>query len=180
MLLEGKSKTRESFEPIDDSLERSGKEGSDIEEKVVFINRCAKVVKGGRRFSFNAVVVVGNRNGMVGYGFGKANEVADAIRKAGEVARRSMRPVTMRGRTIPHEVMGNYDGSIVKLRPASEGTGVIAGGGMRPVLELAGVRDVLAKSLGSSNRLNNVKATLDALAKLRTIDEVRRIRKIAD
>jgi len=145
---------------------------SDIEERVVSINRCAKVVKGGRRFSFSAVVVVGNRKGMVGYGFGKANEVADAIRKGGEIARRSMFPVTLKDRTIPHEVTGRCDGGSVLLKPASEGTGVIAGGGMRAVLELSGVHDILAKSLGSSNKLNVVKATVDALQSLRSREEI--------
>ncbi|MGQ9660997.1 MAG: 30S ribosomal protein S5 [Kiritimatiellia bacterium] len=142
------------------------KSSEDLEERVVFVNRCAKVVKGGRRFSFSAVVVVGNRNGLVGCGFGKAREVADAIRKGTERARRAMIQVTLKGRTIPHKVMGHWDGSHVLLRPASPGTGVIAGGGMRPVLELSGVRDVLAKSLGSNNRLNVVKATLQALQQL--------------
>lgn len=142
------------------------KSSEDLEERVVFVNRCAKVVKGGRRFSFSAVVVVGNRNGLVGCGFGKAREVADAIRKGTERARRAMIQVALKGRTIPHKVMGHWDGSHVLLRPASPGTGVIAGGGMRPVLELSGVRDVLAKSLGSNNRLNVVKATLQALQQL--------------
>jgi small subunit ribosomal protein S5 len=151
---------------------------SELEERVVFVNRCAKVVKGGRRFSFSAVVVVGDRRGRVGYGFGKANEVADAIRKGGDMARRSMFAVLMKDRTIPHEVVGACDGGRVFLRPASPGTGVIAGGGMRPVLELAGVRDVLAKSLGSSNRLNVVKATFDALRNLRSKEEIAAVRQV--
>lgn len=148
----------------------------ELEERVVFVNRCAKVVKGGRRFSFSAVVVVGNRNGMVGYGFGKANEVADAIRKGGEMARKHMKHITMKGRTIPHDVVGVHDGCRVMLRPASEGTGVIAGGGVRATLELAGVRNVLAKSMGSSNKLNAVKATFAALEQLRSYEEIRAIR----
>ena len=152
---------------------------SDLEERVVFVNRCAKVVKGGRRFSFSAIVVVGNRNGLVGCGFGKANEVSDAIRKGGEVARKSMFPVKMKDRTIPHEVVGWHDGGHVMLKPASPGTGVIAGGGMRAVLEVSGVRDVLAKSLGSNNRLNVVKATFDALKQLRSGEEIRSLRGIS-
>ncbi len=149
---------------------------SELEERVVFINRCSKVVKGGRRFSFSAVVVVGNRSGLVGYGFGKANEVADAIRKGGDMAKKALRPVVMRGKTVPHTVTGTHDGSVVKLRPASPGTGVIAGGGVRAVLELAGIHDILAKSLGSNNKLNIVKATFSALDQLRSKDELMAMR----
>lgn len=145
---------------------------NEFDERVVFVNRCSKVVKGGRRFSFSAVVVVGDREGKVGFGFGKANEVADAIRKGGEAARKDMMTVTMRGRTIPHEVTGFADGGRVLLKPAPDGSGVICGGGMRPVLEAAGVRDVVGKSLGSKNRLNVVKATVEALKKLRSAEEL--------
>lgn len=150
----------------------------ELEERVVFVNRCAKVVKGGRRFSFSAVVVVGDQAGRIGYGFGKANEVPDAIRKGTDMAKKSMFHVTMRDRTIPHEVIGKHDGGVVMLRPAVPGTGMIAGGGMRAVLEMAGIRDVLAKSLGSKNRLNVVKATVDALQQLRSRDDVAATRKV--
>ena len=142
-----------------------------LDEHTVFINRCAKTVKGGRRMSFSAVIVVGDKEGKVGVGFGKANEVADAIRKGGEAARKDMRKVVMKGKTIPHDVEGVCDGGRVILKPAEEGTGLIVGGGMRPVLEAAGIRDAVGKSLGSKNRLNVVKATLNALSKLRSAEE---------
>jgi small subunit ribosomal protein S5 len=145
---------------------------SEYDERVVFVNRCAKVVKGGRRFSFSAVVVVGDREGHVGFGFGKANEVSDAIRKGGEAAKKEMMSVKLKGKTIPHEVNGACDGGYVLLKPAPAGTGLIVGGGMRPVLEAAGVRDAVGKSLGSKNRLNVVKATIDALMKLRSAEEI--------
>ena len=147
-----------------------------LDEHTVFINRCAKTVKGGRRMSFSAVIVVGDKDGKVGVGFGKANEVADAIRKGGEAARRDMRKVTLHGKTIPHDVEGVCDGGRVILKPAPSGTGLIVGGGMRPVLEAAGIRDAVGKSLGSKNRLNVVKATMAALMKLRSADEIAAIR----
>ncbi len=155
------------------AFEDKKQETPEFEEDVVFVNRCAKVVKGGRRFSFSAVIVVGDRNGRVGLGFGKANEVSEAIRKGTDAAKRDVVRVTMKDKTIPHTVTGQCDGGRVLLMPASEGTGVIAGGGMRAVLEMAGYQDILAKSQGSKNRLNVVKATFDALAQLRTADEIR-------
>ncbi len=160
--------------------DRDGEEVKEFDETTVFVNRCAKTVKGGRRMSFSAVIVVGDRKGRVGLGFGKANEVSEAIRKGTEAAHRNIVTVTMKDKTIPHEVIGQCDGGRVLLKPASEGTGVIAGGGMRAVLEMAGVRDVLGKSQGSKNRLNVVKATLDALSKLRTAETIQALREQKD
>ena len=145
---------------------------SDMFEKLVRLNRIAKVVKGGRRFSFSALVVVGDRKGRVGYGFGKANYVADAIRKSSERARRNMRTVPCRKNTLPHAVNGNFKGSNVLLRPAAPGTGIIAGGPVRAVMEAAGIRDILSKSLGSQNSMNIVKAVFagfDHLMDARTV-----------
>ena len=152
------------------------REESEFDEDVVFINRSSKTTKGGRRMSFSAVVVVGDKKGRVGLGYGKANEVADAIRKGGEAARRRLVRVVMQGTTIPHAVTGQCDGGRVLLMPASEGTGMIVGGGMRAVLDMAGVRNVLGKSQGSKNRLNVVKATMDALSKLRSEAEIMALR----
>jgi small subunit ribosomal protein S5 len=144
----------------------------EVIEKVVHINRCAKVVKGGRRFSFSALVVAGDQRGKVGIGFGKAKEVSECIRKASDAAKRAMRPVVLKGTTIPHEVLGEHGGGRVLLLPACEGTGIIAGGSVRAVLEAAGVKDILSKSLGSNNHANVVKATLDALHTLRSRDQI--------
>lgn len=139
---------------------------TDIHEKVLFINRCAKVVKGGRRFSFSALVIVGDGRGKVGMGFGKANEVTDAIRKAVEDGRKSMISFELEGDTIPHDVEAAYDGARVLIKAADEGTGVIAGSHVRAVLEMIGVKDVVAKNLGGNNPCNQVRATFNALSQL--------------
>jgi small subunit ribosomal protein S5 len=165
------SRQNRSFSPRDEA-----EEAPEYVEKVVHINRCAKVVKGGRRFSFAALVVVGNQKGEVGVGYGKAKEVPECIRKGTEQAKKNLVEIKLRGDTIPHQVLGEADGGKVLLRPASDGTGVIAGGGCRAVLESVGIKNILSKSLGSNNHLAMVNATMDALLQLRSNEEIKSIR----
>ena len=155
---------------------RNDAPASEYNDKVVHINRCSKVVKGGRRFNFAALVVAGDGKGRVGVGYGKAKEVPDAIRTGTDRAHRALVRVNLRGNTIPHEVIGHADGGVVMLRPAAPGTGLIAGGGVRAVLEVAGYKDVLSKSMGSNNPQAIVKATLDGLSKLRTLEQIKALR----
>ena len=162
--------------PMDRKPRRDRDRDKEFEERVVTINRVTKVVKGARRFSFAALVVIGDKKGRVGFGTGKANEVPDAIKKAIEDAKKNVFTVPIVGTTIPHEITGTFGAGKVFLRPASEGTGVIAGGPVRAVLELAGVNDILSKCLGSRTPINMVRATITALQELKTLNEVARLR----
>lgn len=155
------------------------KSNSDITEKVLHVNRCSKVVKGGRKFSFSALILVGDGKGRIGYGFAKANELTDAIRKGGELARRNMRSYALDGTTIPHEILVHWDGASVLLKPAPEGAGVIAGSKVRAVLEMAGIKDVMAKSLGANNPINLVQATFKALESLLSRESIKQMRGLA-
>ena len=147
--------------------QRAEEFGTEFEEKVLYINRCSKVVKGGRKFSFSALIVIGDGQGHVGYGFAKANEVSDAIRKGTEAARKNIFTIEMEGTTIPHEIYVEWDGAKILLKPARSGAGVVAGSKVRSILELGGVKDVIAKNLGSNNPLNQVKATFKAFGQLK-------------
>jgi small subunit ribosomal protein S5 len=158
---------------------RKDKTDSELQEKVLYINRCAKVVKGGRKFSFSALILVGDGKGRVGYGFAKANELTDAIRKGGEAARKRLVRVPLEGTTIPHEIEVHQDGAVLFLKPAKEGTGVIAGSQARAVLELAGIKDIMTKSLGGNNPINQVQAMFKALTSLKSREEIKRIRGLA-
>lgn len=160
--------------------EKKEKQESDLTEKVLYINRCSKVVKGGRKFSFSALILVGDGKGRVGYGFAKANELTDAIRKGGEAARKNMIVCPMEGTTIPHEITVHWDGATVLLKPAPEGTGVIAGSKVRSVLEAAGYKDIMAKNMGGTNPINQVKATFAAIGRLLTRDEIKQKRGIKE
>lgn len=151
---------------------------SDQNEKVLWVNRCSKVVKGGRKFSFSALILVGDGKGAIGYGFAKANELTDAIKKGGDNARKNMRRFATEGTTIPHEIEVEWDGARVLLKPAPEGAGVVAGSKVRAILEMAGIKDVMAKSLGGNNPINLVKATFKALFDLHTHEEIKQARGI--
>ncbi len=160
-------------------MSKNTEKEDNLDEKVLFVNRCSKVVKGGRKFSFSALILVGDHQGRVGYGFAKANELTDAIRKGGEAARKNLVTFEMEGTTIPHEIMVEYDGAALLLKPAPEGTGIVAGSRVRSILEFAGLKDVVAKSLGSNNPINQVKAAFKALAGLRNRERTMQMRGAA-
>lgn len=165
------AKNREGFEKT--------QQESELEEKVLYVNRCAKVVKGGRKFSFSALILVGDGKGRVGYGFAKANELTDAIKKGGEAARKNLITFDTEGTTIPHEVLVSWDGARILLKPTPKGSGVVAGSQVRAVLEAAGVKDVMAKSLGGNNPINQVRAVFLGLKKLRSRDKIKKERGMA-
>lgn len=160
-----------------DSQQRE-KVNSDLTEKVLHINRCSKVVKGGRKFSFSALILVGDGKGRIGYGFAKANELTDAIRKGGEIARKSMVRIENDGITIPHEVLEHWDGSTLLLRPAPDGSGVIAGSKVRAIFELAGIKNIMAKNMGNNNPINQVKVAFKAIQKLCSRKSIKQLRGI--
>jgi small subunit ribosomal protein S5 len=160
------------------SEQKKEKAASEITEKVLYINRCAKVVKGGRKFSFSALILAGDGKGKIGFGFAKANELTDAIRKGGESAKKNLRSYSIEGNTIPHEVLVDWDGARLLMKPAPDGAGVIAGSQVRSILEMAGIKNVMAKSLGCNNPINQVKATFKALSMLRTRADIKRERGI--
>lgn len=165
------AKNKEGFEKSHDEAQ--------LEEKVLYVNRCAKVVKGGRKFSFSALILVGDGKGRVGYGFAKANELTDAIKKGGEAARRNLITFDTEGTTIPHEVTVSWDGAKVLLKPTPKGSGVIAGSQVRAVLEMAGIKDIMAKSLGGNNPINQVRAVFIALQKLSSREKIKQRRGVA-
>jgi len=156
---------------------KPGSAQSDLMEKVLYINRCSKTVKGGKKMSFSALILVGDGKGRVGYGFAKANELTDAIRKGGELARKNMKTIIMEGTTIPHDMNVKWDGASIYMRPAPQGTGIIAGSKIRAILEFAGIKDVMAKSLGANNPINQVRATFKALESMMTRENVMAQRK---
>lgn len=172
--------SRDSREPREPREQRESrkreKTESDLMEKVLYVNRCSKVVKGGRKFSFSALILVGDGKGRVGYGMAKANELTDAIRKGGELARKNLETIVMEGSTIPHEIEVKWDGACLLMKPAPEGSGIIAGSKTRTILEMAGLKDVMAKNKGSTNPMNQVEATFLALRSMRSRESIKQMR----